>query len=310
MNHRPPDANAVPTIAQRRRLLEVHRAATRFFRRELLQAKKGWSTDYLASGEASHLQSTDSRWLVGYAPHARSRLVDHLRSQGFDMATVQDAGLGLLSPEGRMIDRFRDQVMFPACNDQLQTVGYFGVGRGTSPYYAASPATQIHRRSNALVGVAEQTDLLSQGAAPVLVNDPLDAVAIERISRLSAGQWAGIPLCNTLLSAEQARMLGRYAATDMAIVVLSGDEDGQRAAVDFLNDLSRFFARVCAVELPAKQSASTMIATQSGRQRLHDILLTTRPLADYRQPQKRRRRIPVPRPPTAEAPERDQSPSF
>jgi hypothetical protein len=38
-----------------------------------------------------------------------------------------------------MIDRFHDQVMFPACNDQPQTVGYFDVGQGAPPHYAAPP---------------------------------------------------------------------------------------------------------------------------------------------------------------------------
>lgn len=61
MDQRLPDANAVPSVAKRRRVREVHRAATRFFRRQLLRAKKGWAADYLASGVASHLQSTDSR---------------------------------------------------------------------------------------------------------------------------------------------------------------------------------------------------------------------------------------------------------
>lgn len=194
MNWRAPDANSVPTIAERRRLLEVHRAATRFFRRELLRSTKGWAAEYLIRGGARALLTSESTWTVGYAPDSRSGLVDHLRARGFEMETVRNAGLGLLSPEGRMVDRFRDQVMFPSWNDHLEAVGYFGVRRGAEAYYVASPATQIHRRSNALLGVAEQHDLLSKGAAPVLVNDPLDAVAIERISRLSVGRWAGIPL--------------------------------------------------------------------------------------------------------------------
>jgi hypothetical protein len=192
-----------------------------------------------------------------------------------------------LNPERRTVDRFRDQLIFPARNDQLETVGFIGVRAAPSPYYATSPATQVHRRSACLVGVAEQLDLLSEGAVPVLVNDPLDAVAIERLSRLTVGRWAGIPLCDSLLSGEQARILGRYAATDSAIVVLADDEAGQRAAVGFLDDLSHFFTRVWAVELPV--APSTLSNSRDGRQRLHDDLLLTRPLADYRRPRRRPR---------------------
>jgi hypothetical protein len=197
--------------------------------------------------------------------------------------------LGLLDPEGRTVDRFRDRVMFPARNDRLQTVGFVSVRGVAPPYYVTSPATQVHRRSNSLVGVAEQLDLLSEGAAPVLVNNPLDAVAIERVSRLTAGRWAGIPLCDSLLSVGQAGILGRYAATDTAIVVVTDDRAAQRAAVGLLGDLSRFFTRVWAVELPAGQTASTLAAAPNGAQRLHDTLLVTRPLADYRQYRRQRR---------------------
>ena len=79
----------------------------------------------------------------------------------------------------------------------METVGFVGVRAQPAPYYATSPATQVHRRSASLVGVAEQLDLLSEGAVPLLVNDPLDALAIERISRLAVGSWPGIPLCDT-----------------------------------------------------------------------------------------------------------------
>src|SRR4051794_15958518 len=117
MNRRPPDPNAVPTIAERRRLIEVNRAAARFFRRELLQTTKGWPGRYLSRAGAPELLAPASVWSVGYAPDARSRLVDHLRARGFELERVRSAGLGLLNPENGTVDRFRDQLIFPARND-------------------------------------------------------------------------------------------------------------------------------------------------------------------------------------------------
>lgn len=247
---------------------------------------------YLRTGGAGELLDSGSGWAAGYAPDARSRLADHLRTRGFNLESVTKAGLGLLSPERRTIDRFRDQLMLPARNDRLETVGFVGIHRGADgPYYVTSPATQVHRRSSSLIDVAEQLDLLSEGAAPVLVNDPLDAVAIEQVSRRSMCRWAGIPLCDSLLSAGQARILGTHAATDTAIVLLKDDTAGQRAAVGFLDDLTRFFPRVWAVELPDGQSARTLYSSGDGLQRLHDALMCARPLSDYR----RARRLARPR---------------
>ena len=64
MNRRPPDPNAVPTIAERRRLIEVNRAAARFFRRELLRTTKGWAGRYLTRAGARHfwLPSRTGQW--------------------------------------------------------------------------------------------------------------------------------------------------------------------------------------------------------------------------------------------------------
>jgi hypothetical protein len=42
VNQRPCDPNSVPTIAERRRLLELTRAEKRFFRREMLRALNRW----------------------------------------------------------------------------------------------------------------------------------------------------------------------------------------------------------------------------------------------------------------------------
>lgn len=306
MNRRPPDPRAVPTIAELRRLIAVNRAATMFFRRQLVGAKKGWTKDYLKRGGALEALDPGSNWSIGYAPDGRSRLVDSLRAKGFDLASVRNAGLALLDPEGRTIDRFRDRLILPACNDRLETVGFFGIRAAPTPYYVTSPVTQVYRRSNALAGVAEQLDLLSEGAVPVLVNSPLAALAIERISRLSIGRWAGIPLCDTLLSAEQAGILARYAATDTVIVALPDTKSAQRAAVSYLDDLARFFPRVQAVELPSPNSVNILARDQASQQTLHDSLLMTRPLADYRpsRPQKPKRQ------PAPEPDQPDSGPAF
>ena len=285
MNRRPPDPNSVPTIAEQRRLLAVNRAAVMFYRRQLLKASTEWAKRYLMRG-APEVLDPNSNWSIGFAPDARSQLTDSLRVKGFDLASVRNAGLALLDPEGRTIDRFRDQLMLPTRNNQLETVGFIGVRADPSPFYATSPSTQVHRRSNALVGIAEQLDLLTEGAVPVVVNSPLDPLAIERVSRLTTGRWSGIPLCDTLLSAQQARILARYAATDSVIVAA---RDSESAAVGLLDDLARFFPRVWAVELPPLTSVNTVAADPAGQQFLHDTLLMARPLADYRRRRPRRR---------------------
>lgn len=134
----------------------------------------------------------------------------------------------------------------------------------------------------------QQSDLLAVEATPVLVNDPLDAFAIERISRLAGGGWVGIPLCDGVLSVDQARTLAIHTLTATVIVATGSRRALQQMAAECLSDLSANFPRVQAVELPGAHTPSSLWKPPGGHQRLHDALLQTRPLADYRRPGKRR----------------------
>ncbi|WP_442913233.1 hypothetical protein [Kribbella sp. CA-293567] len=71
--------------------------------------------------------SEESNWSVGYAPDSRSRLVDHLRSCGFDFRTAVRAGLARSSAAGHPVDLFRDQLMLLARDDRMDAVGFVGV---------------------------------------------------------------------------------------------------------------------------------------------------------------------------------------
>jgi hypothetical protein len=131
------------------------------------------------------------------------------------------------------------------------------------------------------VGIAEQIDLLTEGAMAVVVDDPLDAMAIEKASRLSIDRWAGIPLCGSSMSTGQAKALYRYTATDTVIVALNGDEAWRSKALASLSDLSLFFRRVHAVVLPDGHTPATLLQSEGGPQRLHDALLSTGSLAAH-----------------------------
>ncbi len=110
---------------------------------------------------------------------------------------------------------------------------------------------------------------------------------------MGTGRWAGIPLTDTVLSTEQARMIGTFSSTDKVIVVVPNDERAQKLATDCMAELPRIFRRVEAIELPPGMTSTTLWLTHGGHQRLHDGLLATRPLSDYlpRRGRPRRRQI-------------------
>ena len=133
-----------------------------------------------------------------------------------------------------------------------------------------------------LVGVEEQLKLLGNGAIPVIVDNPMDAIAISKVNRKSSGQWAKIPICDDGLSTAQTRILRQFSATDKVIVALTGDEVRRNQTAGYLLDLAFFFDRVRAVGFPADHTPATLVQSVDGPGHLQDVLSTARPLMTYR----------------------------
>ncbi|WP_165547116.1 hypothetical protein [Kribbella sindirgiensis] len=268
------------SIDERRRLLAANAAAAQFFRRELLRATTGWPLEYLRAYGAGSVLSAESPWKVGYAPQSWSNLVDHLQKQGFAYGTLVRAGLLTWNEHGDAVDRHRDKLMFVAHDRRSSAVGFVGIG----PDGVARSATQltpIHRPSNVLVGAVEQRGLLAGGAVPVIVDEPVDALAVSNAGVQAGGRWAGIPVYSGGLSTAQAKLLREFSTSDKVVVVLAGNEAERNQSAGYLLDLAFFFDKVRAVALPPGESLAGL-AQESGAQRVHDLLLTSRPLMTYR----------------------------
>ncbi len=276
------DPEPVLSGAERRRLLEVQVAASRFFRAELLRATDGLAAEHLKDWGAGHLLSSGSTWKVGYAPDSSAGLVNALRPQGYDFRILLRAGLATESEDGHPRDQFTDRLMLVARDARLDPVGFVGLAPGIPHEFVSSPTTLIHRPSQVLVGVAEQIDLLGHGAIPVIVDDPMDAIAIEKLSRRTADLWAGIPLCGGRLSTAQARFLNRYTAADSVVVATSRDDRWQRALPEFVEDLSFYFKSVSVASLPAEHTPATLLPCDNGPERLRRALLNAVQMAAHR----------------------------
>ena len=263
-----------------RRLMEAHVAAGQFFREQLLRSGAGWASAHLAQRGLGHVLRSSSPWKIGYAPDGWARLVDHLRSHGFDDETLLSAGLASATKKGYLVDRFRDRIIFPAWDAAGQLVGFVGRCHGGRAKYLNSPTTPIYQKSHTLVGLVEQRDLLESGATPVFVEGPMDAAAVDELSRLTSRGWAGLGVCGTALSFHQASMVHQCSGSDTAIVGVDADGGGRLAAVRWLDDLASVFERVLVAEFPSGHDPSSLLETPAGADRLFEALSSPRPLAE------------------------------
>jgi DNA primase len=259
-------------------IVQVNTAARAFFQSRLAGS---WVPGYLtARGFGDGIQR---RWQAGHAPASWDALTRHLRALGFPDLLLEAAGLARRSRRGTLIDTFRNRAMLPIRSGDGTVIAFIGrapdpPGRGV-PKYLNSPQTALYDKSEALFGLWEARQALAAGARPVIVEGPLDAIAVTTAGH---GRFAGVAPCGTALTARHAGALspGGGPGEPGILVAFDPDPPGRRAAVRAYHLLSQVTADTSAVILPPGHDPA-QILTSNGPEALATVLASrTRPLAD------------------------------
>ena len=236
-------------------------AAARFFAARLTAS---WVPAYLA-GRGFGDQALRA-WTVGYAPAGWRLLTAHLRELGYGDAAIQAAGLARRTRRGALVDFFRDRAMFGIRWPDGTVAGFTGRARPgggrPGPVYLNTRTTGLYHKGSLLFGLYEGRRALAVGARPVLVEGPLDAIAVS-----AAGRYAGVSPCGTALTAAQVALLARTSDLRRAGVVVAFDADraGRRAAVRAFHLLRGVTDDAVAAVLPAGQDPAGFRREHDGR---------------------------------------------
>jgi DNA primase catalytic core len=185
----------------------IHEVAAQFFRSHM---PGSWVPGYLARRGLT--AAVQDNWHAGYAPAEWDALTRHLQATGYTDTVIEATGLARRSRRGTLIDTFRDRAMLPIRTADGTIVAFIGrttehAGHGT-PKYLNSPATSHYSKSEVLFGLSEGRDALTSGARPVIVEGPLDAIAVTTADH---GRYAGVAPCGTTLTAGHAAVLDHAA---------------------------------------------------------------------------------------------------
>jgi DNA primase len=274
--HLPPTTEAQPVPDDD--IIQVNVAAQAFFQSRM---PGSWVPGYLtARGFGIGIQQL---WHAGHAPASWDALIRHLRALGFPDTVLEAAGLARMSRRGTLIDTFRNRAMLPIRSAGGTVIAFIGraphPSRPGVPKYLNSPKTSLYDKSEILFGLWEARGALAAGARPVIVEGPLDAVAVTTAGH---GRFAGVAPCGTTLSTRHADALSRAANLPTAGVLVAFDPDppGRRAAVRAYHLLSQLTAETSAVTLPAGKDPA-QILTDNSPEALAAILADrSHPLAD------------------------------
>ena len=206
------------------RILELNGWALEHYRSMF---SRSWAADYLTERLGTDL-SDDARFQVGYAPPGPTNLIAHLTARGATTEELVDAGLARRTDRGRVVDTFRDRLVFPvhSGNDLVGFVGRRNPTKADSefsgPKYLNTRGTAAFTKGEQLFGLQEGAADLAAGATPVLVEGPMDAIAVTLASR---GEHVGIAPLGTAFTEAQAAKLKTYFADDPSRIIIATDPD-------------------------------------------------------------------------------------
>ncbi len=287
------DADCSPVTPER--IADLNAAAADYYQ----QTYRGsWAQAYLTTRLGTDLTG-EPAVQPGYAPAGFTHLVDHLRRHGATDHEMLAAGLAKTASTGKTIDAFRDRLVLPIHHPTprgVQVVGFVGrrhpdtdrLEPGTpaavkaGPKYLNTAETVLFAKGDQLYGMAEHIDRLTAGATPVLVEGPIDVLAVS----LASPDHVGVAPLGTALTETQADSLIPYLTSGQdglhgvvgVIVATDGDLAGQLAAERDYWLLAARGGDPQQVAFPAGQDPAGVLHAQ-GPEALQDLLAHPHTLA-------------------------------
>ncbi|MDN5797118.1 MAG: toprim domain-containing protein, partial [Intrasporangium sp.] len=264
----------------RERMVEVNELSLAFFEARF---ERSWARDYLTARFQEDLAGhagLGADYRPGYAPAGWTGLVEHLRSCGVTDAEMTLTGVATLARTGRLIDRFRDRAVLPIIDDG-HVLGFVGRRHphltdrdNAGPKYLNTADTPLFHKGAQLYGVLPR--LRDAGAVPVLVEGPMDAIAV---TLATGGSHVGVAPLGTALTEAQARQLvGLISAAGTGpVVATDGDVAGWMAAERAYWLLAQHGAESLSVRLDEGADPAQVLATD-GPVGLSALLRMPRPL--------------------------------
>ena len=274
---------ATPEEVQREKrrggLLEAVEAATKWFQQRLQGPEGKIALDYFTNRGLD--SETVAKFRLGYAPplrrHEPSRLAADLKKQGFEGATLLEAGLLTAPDDGRApYDFFRNRVIFPIADRRGRVIAFGGrvLGDG-EPKYLNSRDTPLFDKRRTLYNHSKTREALRDAKEVIVAEGYMDVIALSQ-----GGFSAAVAPLGTALTEEQIETL--WKLVEEPVLCFDGDNAGQRAAgraAERALPLLKPGKSIRFAFLPEGQDPDSLLAEQ-GPAALRNILDAAQPLAE------------------------------
>ncbi|WP_263355658.1 DNA primase [Acidicapsa ligni] len=215
--------------SQRRKLLDLHEAATVFFEEQLRSPDGALAREYLAGRGVT--PEAIKTFRLGYAPDNFNALRERLTPMA-DAENLRASGLfSAKEGESRLYDRFRKRVMFPISNESGRVIAFTArtlaqgdqAGEKSGPKYLNSPETPLFSKQQVLFNLDKAKSAMRSMEFALLVEGQMDCISVYM-----RGIQNVIATSGTAFSEHQVNLLRRH--TTNVVVNFDPDTAGANAA--------------------------------------------------------------------------------
>lgn len=264
---------AARAAGDREYLYRINEQAAAHYQKILFRHGEGRKAlDYLTSRGVD--EAAARKFMLGYAPHGGSGLLQLLRQENI---AIQDAlRLGLLGERAprQYREKFFARLIFPIANAAGKIVAFGGrVLDNALPKYLNSSETPLFHKRSTLYGLHQAKEGIRKADRVVVVEGYLDVIALAQHELSYAVATLG-----TALTVDHIRLLSRY--TKNVIALFDGDDAGQNAAARSFEVFVEAGLLGRAAFLPKQDDPDTFVR-KHGKAGLEAILDQAVPLADF-----------------------------
>jgi DNA primase len=267
------DVRRLGDTGEKESLYRINEKAAANYHRILFAQPAGKKAlEYLRSRRVD--EAVSKRFMLGFAPHAGSGLLQMIQNEKIPVADVLRLGLiGQRGPKS-FNEKFFGRLMFPIANAAGKIVGFGGrvLDQGL-PKYLNSAETPLFRKSSTLYGLQQAKEGIRKADRVVVVEGYLDVIALHQF-----GISYAVATLGTALTVDHVRLLARY--TKNIIALFDGDDAGRKAAARSFEIFIDAGLLGRAAFLPRGDDPDTFVHRQ-GKEAMENILEQAVPLADY-----------------------------
>ena len=233
--------------------------AQEFYENYLFNSNEGKTLGLAYFKERNFHNDTLKKFNLGFSPPSIDVFTNEALKNGFKEEYLIDAGLTIKTQEGRLIDRFRERVMFPIHSMSGRVLGFGArtLKHGSSEAkYINSPETKVYSKSKVLYGLFQARQAVKKADFCYLVEGYTDLISLYQ-----AGVDNVVASLGTSLTVNHVKIIKRL--TNNLTFIFDGDEAGIIASLSKIDIVLEEEVNIRAILLPKNEDPDSFIRNNS-----------------------------------------------